>query len=252
MTAALPCPRSYPWATIQGRIGASCCCLSSLGKSSSQPCSVRTERERGCCTPSIPLCVPWCVPWRCWFTPQCYQQLSAGRRGAPCPAPSTVTTIPHSEGMRTVPAGARHHHSSPGPGNSTGPRVPPGFFSLPAWEASQCRDSAGEILSSVGSRDGPAERLRQGHSCGSGRHQMFPRQLAEAEPCCGVGHTVPFAVGPWSKGGQGWWSPKSHQATRKPQVMPQEFHPCRWWESRFPASYHIATLTQTFLFAERV
>lgn len=154
--------------------------------------------------------------------------------------------------MRTVPAGARHHHSSPGPGNSTGPRVPPGFFSLPAWEASQCRDSAGEILSSVGSRDGPAERLRQGHSCGSGRHQMFPRQLAEAEPCSGVGHTVPFAVGPWSKGGQGWWSPKSHQATRKPQVMPQEFHPCRWWESRFPASYHIATLTQTFLFAERV
>lgn len=107
----------------------------------------------------------------------------------------TVTTIPHSEGMRTVPAGARHHHSSPGPGNSTEPRVPPGFFSLPAWEASQCRDSAGEILSSVGSRDGPAERLRQGHSCGSGRHQMFPRQLAEAEPCCGVGHTVPFAVG---------------------------------------------------------
>lgn len=58
----------------------------------------------------------------------------------------------------------------------------------------QCRDRAGEILSSEGSWDGPAEWLGQGHSCGSGRCQMFPRQLAE------VGHTVTFAVDLGAKG----------------------------------------------------
>lgn len=140
LSAALPCPRSRDMLDKASRAEEEPLAVVSqdIPWKKLIPALLSGDREGGgCCTPSIPLCVPLCVSWRCqtpsWCTPRCHQQFSAWRRGAPCPTLSkAVTTIPHSEGMRAVPAGPRRHHSSPGPGNSSEPRVPPGFFTLPA------------------------------------------------------------------------------------------------------------------------
>lgn len=173
-------------------------------KMPSQTCSVGTGRERGCSTPSIPLCVlPGDAKPRAGAPHGATSSfLPGGARGAPCPTPSTQQQqFPIQKGWGLYLQGhvCTTHHQDLGTAHSLGSLQD---FSPACLGSRRSRDSAGEILSSVVSQDGLAERLRQGHSWGSGRHQTFPRQLAEPEQGCRMGMQLhsDLCSGSWSKG----------------------------------------------------